>query len=231
MAVLGDPGAQAGVLLAPVARVAAQFRHGQPVAGMPLDGAGQQAGTSLDGRAAVAGIQDYGLDVAGENDSAVDLCLDVVVEGVLLVGLGEGEQVHARGHSEVGRFGGAVGVAEGGAAERRPGQAEVRGAEPRGGAHDLAPEVQRAVDGPLVRGRVVVDLAEDPALPAPPVAAGMGGEPAVAGAGDELRVVGTVFGQHAQDRHTPHQPVRMEVEGDAYVGVESRPGGGGRDVP
>lgn len=49
-------------------------------------------------------------------------------------------------------------------------------------------------------GRFVVGPVEDPALPAPPVAAGICGQAAVAGPRDELRAVDTVLGHGIQDR-------------------------------
>lgn len=126
--------------------------------------------------------------------------LDVVVEGVPAVGLGQLDEVHARGHPEVARLGRAVRVAERGPLQRGGGQPEVRGAETGRRPDHLAAEVQRTVHRSPVRGLVVVGAAEDPALPAPAVAAGVRGEPAVAGAGDELRAVGAVRGQRPQDR-------------------------------
>jgi hypothetical protein len=139
---------------------------------VPLDGAGPPPGRRLDGRAAVAGVQHERLDVPVRTDPVVHVGLDVFVEGVLLVGLGERDRRHAGRDTEVGRSGGAVGVAERGAGQGRGAQPEVPGAEAGRGADHLAAEVQGAVDGPLVTGCLGAGPAEDPAPPQPAVARG-----------------------------------------------------------
>ncbi|GAA0925938.1 hypothetical protein GCM10009554_05770 [Kribbella koreensis] len=72
----------------------------------------------------MAGVQDQCLDVAVQSDRAVDLGFDVVVQGISVVGLGQG-----------------VG-----------GQAEVSGAEARRCAGGLVPVVEGAVDPPSRSG-------------------------------------------------------------------------------
>ncbi len=194
-AAVGDGGAEVGVLRAAVVGVPAQCGDGEAVAGVPGEGEGQAPGGRLHRCAPVARVQYQRLHVPVEQHTPVHMGLDVVVQGVLLVGLGERDQRHGAGHAEVGGLGRAVRVAEGGPGQDRSGEPEVGGAEAWGRADHLAPEVQRAVHRALGRVGVVVRAAEDPALPARPVAARVGGEAAVAGAGDELRVVRAVPGQ------------------------------------
>lgn len=229
-AVLGDTGAEFDEFGTPEAGVQAQLLRAQPVSGMPGERAGQETCGGLDGCAPVAGVEDQRLDVSGYLDPSVHLCLDVVVEGVASVRLGLLDEGHPGRDAERGRLGRAVGVAEGGAAQCRTGQPEVRGAEPGCRPDRLATEVEGAVDRALVGRGGVVGPSEDPALPAPPVAAWVGGQPAVARTRDELRAVEAVLGQRLQDRSPAHAPVRVEVQGQPQRGIECGPRGPGRDM-
>ncbi len=55
---------------------------------MPLDRHRQPVGLLLDQGSAVASVQDDGLDVVGHDQGAVDLCLDVPVERVVVLVVG-----------------------------------------------------------------------------------------------------------------------------------------------
>jgi hypothetical protein len=70
----------------------AKLGGGQGETAVPFDGTAQFRGRGLDWRAAVAGVEDQGFDIAGEVDDAVDVGFDVVVEQVLAVGLGQRDQ-------------------------------------------------------------------------------------------------------------------------------------------
>lgn len=63
--VAGQHAAQIDVLLPTVGRTAAQFGDSEPETAVPLDLARQFLGSTLDGGAAEAGIEDERLDVAG----------------------------------------------------------------------------------------------------------------------------------------------------------------------
>lgn len=63
--------------------------HGQSVAGVAFDGARKPAGIGFHVCPAIAGIQDQCLHVSVESDRSVNLCLDVTVQGVQPVGLGQ----------------------------------------------------------------------------------------------------------------------------------------------
>src|ERR1019366_8592686 len=102
-------------------------------------------------------------------------------------------------------------------AERCAGQgllseAQVGGSEPRRATCGSAPEVQRTVFRPLRSRDLVIGGAEDAALPQPPIATGVRGEPSVARPGLELGPVEPITGHRLQDWHLTHPAVRMEVQ-------------------
>lgn len=151
-----DPSSQIDVLLSAVVRVAPQMSHVKPEAGMPLDEARNLTGGGFHCCSATAGIQDQRLHVPVESDGSVDLRLDVAVQTVETVSLGQLDERKGRGDSEGRGFGGAVRVAERGSREGLGCEPEVRGAEPRCPAGRLGPEVQCAVDGAFSSGGMVV---------------------------------------------------------------------------
>src|SRR5690606_785138 len=93
----------------------------------------------------------------------------------------------------------AVGVAEGGPRQGVRREAQVSRPEPWGAAVGGAEAVEGAVLRAQARFDRIVGGAEDPALPAPPVPAGMRGQATVARPGLELRPVETVPGHGPQD--------------------------------
>ena len=193
-AVLGERLAERDDVRPAVVRVGAQGARRR--AGSP--GATRRArrarGVGLDVGAPVAGVEHERLDVLGEVDDAVDVGLDVVVEQVV-VGRhrrGSVRQRESRCGAEVLGLEDAVGEAERRPLEGVRGQAHV--GRPEAGRGAVGPAVQ--VEGAVLRTQrrlgVVVGAPEDPALPAPPVTAGVGRQPAVARARLELGPVDAV---------------------------------------
>lgn len=127
------------------------------------------------------------------------------------------------GDSEIGGFGGAVGVAECGARHGVGGEPEVGRAEPRCSAVGVVADVQRAVDGALGGGGVVVGAAEHAVFPAPSVSARIGGQTAVAGRGGELGQVDPVVRHLLQYRPFGHDTVGVEVDRDTQGGSSAGP--------
>jgi len=158
------------------------------------------------------------------------LSLDVVVQRVLVVGLGELDQRHPIGHSELGRFEDAVRVAEGGAGQSRGRQPQVRRTEP-GRASGPAPSVvQRAVLRSLGSGHVIVGATEDAALPGPTVTARMCRQSAVARTGLELGTVDPVTCHGFKDKTIACYPVGMEVHRHPERRIDPSTIGKRRDV-
>lgn len=178
--------AQVDVLLSAVAGMTEEFFDLESEAGVPLHGAAQAQGRNLDDSTSITGVQDQRLRVAVRSHRPVNLRLDVVVEVVLTIGEGKLDEPHAGRDTKIRGFKETVRVAERGPRQRLGCQPEVGRAEPWCPAHGLATEVQRPMDGPLMSGRFILGPVEDPALPAPPVAAGICGQSAVAGSRDEL---------------------------------------------
>ena len=119
-----------------------------------------------------------------------------------------------------GRLEHAVGVAERAAVEHGLAQPQVGGTEPRRRTDPAPAVVERAVLRPLRLGRVVVGATEDALLPLPAVPAGMGGEPAVAGARLELGAVHAVPGDPLQHGEVGDLAFGVEVEGDPQRPVQ-----------
>ena len=156
-------------------------------AGVPLQRAPEAARGSLDGPAPEAGVQDDGLHVPVEPDSAVHLRLDVVVELVVAGGVGQGHQPgQCVGTGNGFRLEDRVGEAEGRARGHLRAQPQVRRAEPDRATVRTRPVVERAVDRTLGGRPLVVPASEQAALPPPAVATGVGGQAAVGRAGLEL---------------------------------------------
>src|SRR5665647_14187 len=102
-------------------------------------------------------------------------------------------------------------------AERCAGQgllfdAQVGGSEPWRATCGSAPEVQRAVFRPLRSRDLVIGVTEDAALPRPPIATRVCGEPSVARSGLELGPVEPITGHRLEHEHPTHPAVRVEVQ-------------------
>ena len=138
-AVHGDLGAQLHVLRAPVVRGGGAARPRSAARpGATAAGSAEAGAHGLHRRAAVARVEHQRLDVAFQQDRPVHVGLDVVVERVRPVGLGQRDQ--RRGgvrDTEVGGLPEAVRVAERAARERLA--ASRKCAEPNRGAAPSGP--------------------------------------------------------------------------------------------
>lgn len=197
---------------------------------MPLGTERQGAGRRLHRSTSVARVENEGLDVPVQQDRAMDLGLDVVVQRVPVVGLGEVDQMHPGRDAEIGGLGGTVRIAEGGAWQDFRHQPQVGRSESRGCPHSGPPEVQRPVHRALFPWHLVVGAVEDAALPAPPVPARMRREAAVAGSRHELRAVDAVLRQRAQYGPARRLSVGVEVQRQPQGGVERPARGQGGDM-
>ncbi len=222
--VLGDRESQCDGLRRAIAGVAPQILCGQPEPAVPFDLRAQAVCLLLDLGVLEARVEYERLDIV-QGDRAVDVGLDVVVERVLVVGVGDLDQRHAVRGAEVDRVEDAVGVAERDAVEHGFGEAQVGRAEPRCAALRPPAVVECAVLGPFGWSGLVVGAAEEPALPLPARAAGVRGEAAVAGAGLELRAVDAVPREPGQ-----HAAAGVEVERDPQITRHRSAGRAGRDV-
>lgn len=211
VAINGDLGTEVNVFVSAIARMVSQFIHAEPKTWMPLDRAGQAASCGFDCCASIAGIQYQCLYITVEPNRTVNLCLDMTVQGIQILGLSQFDERAAGGDTKGGRLSGAVGVAERGARKSLSGEPEVRGAEPRRAADRITTVVQRPVHGTLVGRSVVVCAGEDMTLPAPPIPAGMSGQTAVARTCHELRAIDTVFRHLGQDGTVPRCTIGMKV--------------------
>jgi hypothetical protein len=97
---------------------------------VPFDWAGQRDGQRLHVGAAEAGIEDEGLNIMAETHGAVHLRLDVVAEGVLVVGPCVVDQEHSRGDAELDGFEHAVRIAESSALRGLPAEPYMCRSEP-----------------------------------------------------------------------------------------------------
>src|SRR5699024_3241920 len=124
------------------------------------------------GGSPVAGVEHDGLDVPVGRDAAVDVGLDVAVQEIVLTRTRRRHQLtDALGPAHGVGLEDRVRVAEGAASGHLRAQAEVCGAEAHGAPVGTVAGVEGAVDRTLPRVAPVVPAGEEPALPAPAVAA------------------------------------------------------------
>lgn len=144
----------------------------------------------------------------------MDVSLDVMVKRIALPRhssqmFGKGEAI---GYAEVARLVDTVWVAKCRSSQHARSKPQMRRAKAWRCASCCMTQIQRAIAWPLGRRCCVIGLPEDSAFPLPPIATGVGGQPAIARASFELRSIHAIFGHHRQQRPPAKHPIRVEVQ-------------------
>ncbi|SDP68916.1 hypothetical protein SAMN04488595_116108 [Ralstonia sp. 25mfcol4.1] len=123
-------------------------------------------------------------------------------------------------HAEVTRLVDAVRVAKRRATHHARIKPQMRRPEAWRCAGCCVSQIQRAIAWPLGWWCCVIGPPEDPAFPVPPVATGVGGQPAITGASFKLGSINAIFSHHRQQRPPAKHPIRVEVQGYAPAWID-----------